>query len=316
MKLSISNLRKDFSTVRAVDGVSFEVREGEILGLLGPNGAGKTTTIRIILNILQADEGTVSYDGRPFSEQVRNTLGYLPEERGLYQKYRVLDTIAYFAELRGMTGNAARSEASRWLERFSLLPHQQARLEELSKGNQQKVQFIISIIHDPTVVILDEPFSGLDPVNQNLLNDVLLELRQRQKAIIFSTHQMDQAERLSDTLCLINKGRVVLSGPLHQIKQRYGRNTLHIEFSGDGSFLRTLPAVRRALVYQNSAELDLADGATPQQMIAALLPRLELNKFELVEPSLHSIFLMSVGASPENVASPAGTRTADLEKPA
>jgi ABC-2 type transport system ATP-binding protein len=304
VNLRISNLQKDFLTVRAVDRVSFEVRDGEILGLIGPNGAGKTTTIRIILNILQSDGGEVSYDGAPFSEGVRNALGYLPEERGLYQKYRLMDTIAYFAELRGLPGTEARKDAVRWLERFSLLPYQSSRVNELSKGNQQKVQFIISIIHDPSLVVLDEPFSGLDPVNQDLLKDVLLELRQKEKAIIFSTHQMDQAERLSDRLCLINKGKVLLSGPLHEIKQRYGRNTLRLDFHGDGSFLQALPGVRRALVYQNSAELELADGMTSQQIVALILPRLELSKFELVEPSLHSIFLEAVGTGAEGSAGP------------
>ncbi len=316
MNLRISNLRKDYSTVRAVDGVSFDVRQGEILGLLGPNGAGKTTTIRIILNILESDGGEVLYDGTPFSETIRNAIGYLPEERGIYQKYRLMDTIAYFAELRGITGAQARKEALRWLDRFSLLPYQSSRIDELSKGNQQKIQFIISIIHDPALVVLDEPFSGLDPVNQDILKDVLLELRQQQKAIIFSTHQMDQAERLSDTLCLINKGRVLLSGPLHQVKQRYGRNTLRLEFHGDGSFLQTLPRLRRALVYQNSAELELSDGATAQEIIPQLIPRLDLRKFELVEPSLHSIFLEAVGTHAEKTPAPGAVQPAARKEPA
>jgi len=312
--LRISNLRKDFSNVRAVDGVSFEVTPGEILGLLGPNGAGKTTTIRIILNILQADAGEVTYDGRPFSEEIRNTVGYLPEERGLYRKYRLLETIVYFAELRGMAAGAAVTEALRWLDRFSLLVYKNSRLEELSKGNQQKVQVIISIIHDPQLIVLDEPFTGLDPVNQILLKDVLLELRRNKKAIIFSTHQMEQAEKLSDTICLINKGRVILSGSLRDVKRQHGRNTVRLEFTGDASFLHTLAGVRKALVYQNTAELDLSDGATPQQVLAQVLSRVELRRFELVEPSLQSIFLEAVGARVEETPPPPLMVAASSEK--
>jgi ABC-2 type transport system ATP-binding protein len=293
--LKVSELRKEFANVVAVDGVSFEVQRGEVFGLLGPNGAGKTTTIRIVLNILQPDGGEVTYDGAQFSEAVRNIVGYLPEERGLYRKQKLFDTILYFAELRGMHLGTARGEASRWLERFDLLAYKSARVEELSKGNQQKVQFIISIIHDPALVILDEPFTGLDPVNQILLKDILLELRQRGKAIIFSTHQMDQAERLSDTLCLINRGRVVLGGAVRDVKKRYGKNSVHLEFSGDGSFMKDLPGVRRANVYRNTAELELSDHVKAQELLPQVISKVELRKFELVEPSLQSIFIDVVG---------------------
>jgi len=295
--LSAHHLRKHFSSVLAVDSVSFEVRRGEILGLLGPNGAGKTTTLRMILNILRPEAGEITYDGRKFSDQTRNTIGYLPEERGLYKKNRLLNTILYFAELRGMQRGPAKAEAYRWLQRFNLLTSKDRRLEELSKGNQQKVQFIIAIIHDPQFIILDEPFSGLDPVNQILFRDIFLELKERSKAVVFSTHQMDQAEKLSDTLCLIHRGRVVLSGTVKDVKKRYGRNSVYLEYEGNGEFLNSLAGVRSAIIYQNAAEIELAEGASMRSLMAQTMNRLELRKVELREPSLESIFIQTVGAS-------------------
>lgn len=295
--LKASALRKEFASVVAVDGVSFEVQRGQILGLLGPNGAGKTTTIRIILNILRPEGGTVLYSGRPFTREIRNTVGYLPEERGLYRKNKLLDTILYFASLKGMPSGKARAEAYRWLQRFNLLDSVRRKVEELSKGNQQKVQFISSIIHDPVLVVLDEPFSGLDPVNQVLFRDVLLELKEQGKAVIFSTHQMDQAEKLSDTLCLINRGRVVLDGTVREVKQRYGTNSVRVEFEGDGSFMAGLPGVRRSMLYKNAAELELADGERGQDLLRHLLGKVEVRKFEMVEPSLESIFIQVVGST-------------------
>jgi ABC-2 type transport system ATP-binding protein len=295
--LKASNLRKEFTSVLAVDGVSFDVQRGEILGLLGPNGAGKTTSIRIILNILQPDAGEVTYDGRKFSDPVRNQVGYLPEERGLYRKSKLWDTILYFAEIRGMSAGSAKTETYKWLQRFDLLSYKDKKVEELSKGNQQKVQFVTSIIHDPALIVLDEPFSGLDPVNQILLKDIFLELKQRGKAIIYSTHQMDQAEKLSDTLCLINRGRVVLSGNVHDVKKRYGKNSVLVEYDGDGTFLPLLPGVRRSNVYQNAAELELEDGVVPQVILSYLNGRIDIRKFEVLEPSLNSIFIHIVGGA-------------------
>jgi ABC-2 type transport system ATP-binding protein len=295
--LSVIALRKEFSSGIAVDGVSFEAGKGEVFGLLGPNGAGKTTTIRMILNILTPDSGKITYDGAVFSDDVRNTIGYLPEERGLYRKSKLLDTIMYFAVLRGMKRSAARSEAMVWLTRFSLTEFRDRKVEELSKGNQQKVQFICAVIHDPSIVILDEPFSGLDPVNQILFKDIFHELRGAGKTVVFSTHQMDQAEKLSDSLCLINRGRVVLGGTVRDVKRKYGTNSLHVEFSGDGAFMSGLPGVRRAILYGNAAELELEADARVQPLIGAMNSRVDLSKFELVEPSLQSIFLQTVGES-------------------
>jgi ABC-2 type transport system ATP-binding protein len=293
--LTASHLRKVFTTTVAVDDVSFEIRKGEIFGLIGPNGAGKTTTIRMLLNILEPDSGTITYDGAPFSEHIQDIVGYLPEERGLYRKSKLLDTITYFGELRGMKRSRARAKAFHWLERFNLAEYRDRKVEELSKGNQQKVQFIIAAIHDPRLLILDEPFSGLDPVNQILFKDIFQELKQAGKALVFSTHQMDQAERLSDALCLINRGKVVLDGTVRDVKRQYGKNSVHLEFDGDGAFMQSLPGVHRAIMYENAAELELVPGGQTREILASINGRVELRKFELREPSLESIFLQIVG---------------------
>jgi ABC-2 type transport system ATP-binding protein len=293
--LTVSHLRKEYDGLVAVDGISLKVQRGELFGLLGPNGAGKTTTIRTILNIIQPDAGEITFDGRPFTEEMWNIIGYLPEERGLYRKSKILNTILYFASLKGLSADQARPAALYWLERFDLKDVGHRKVEELSKGNQQKVQIICSILHKPQLLILDEPFSGLDPVNQILLKDILLELRQQNIAIIFSTHQMEQVEKMCDNICLINKGKIVLSGGLREIKKQYGTNSIRLEFDGDGSFLKTLPMVKRADVYQNYAELEVVDVGRSRELLNHLDNKLTLRKFEILEPSLHSIFVNVVG---------------------
>ncbi|HEY6193150.1 MAG TPA: ATP-binding cassette domain-containing protein [Bacteroidota bacterium] len=297
--LSVVGVRKAYSTVLAVDNVSLAVERGQILGLLGPNGAGKTTTIRMILNINPPDAGRITFDGREFTEATRDGVGYLPEERGLYRKSKVLNTILYFARLKRVEPAEAKRRAYDWLKRFDLLTAFDRRVEELSKGNQQKVQFIISIIHQPQLVILDEPFSGLDPVNQIVLKDILMELKQQGKAIIFSTHQMDQAEKLCDRICLINKGKVVLEGALGDVKNRYGKNTLLIEFTGDGSFIPSLEWVKSVHLYENFAEIELRDHERLPAIVRELAERLDLSKFEVTSPSLNAIFLGAVGSGNE-----------------
>lgn len=299
--LEVCNLRKEFDTVVAVDGVSLEVKRGELFGLLGPNGAGKTTTIRIVLSILQPDSGRILFDGKSFSPATWNIIGYLPEERGLYRKSKILSTILYFASLKGLSEQQAKPLALHWLDRFGLKENAYQKIEELSKGNQQKVQFIISILHRPHLLILDEPFSGLDPVNQILLKDILMELRQRNVAIVFSTHQMEQVEKMCDRICLINKGKIVLGGALRDVKKNYGKNSVHLEFDGDGSFLKALPGVRKADIYQNYAELELADIDRSNELLKKLDANLHLRKFEIVEPSLNSIFIDVVGGEPQRV---------------
>ncbi len=295
--LSVKNIRKEFSTVVAVDNVSFEVKRGEVFGLLGPNGAGKTTTIRTILNIIQPNRGDILFDGKPFDDAIRNKLGYLPEERGLYKKNKLLNTIIYFATLKGVPQTEARKRAYDWLKHLDLLPYADRKVEELSKGNQQKVQFIIAILHNPELVILDEPFSGLDPVNQIVLKDLFMELKDKGKAIIFSTHMMEQAEKLSDKICLINHGRVVIEGKLSEVKSRFGKNTVHIEFDGDAEFLRTTDGIDKLLLYENTAEFEISDHQVGTNLFALLTQKLKIRKYELIEPSLHSIFLSLVGGN-------------------
>lgn len=293
--LRVTNLRKEFETVVAVDGVSLEVQRGELFGLLGPNGAGKTTTIRTILNIIQPDSGEIKFDGRVFTPEMWNIIGYLPEERGLYRKSKIINTILYFAALKGIATKEAKPLAHQWLERFGLDDMAQRKVEELSKGNQQKVQLICSLIHHPELLILDEPFSGLDPVNQILLKDILMDLRTHNVAIIFSTHQMEQVEKMCDNICLINKGREVLGGALSEIKKKYGTNSVHVEFDGDGSFLKTIGFIKRADVYQNYAELELSDMEKSRELLSTINGKVALRKFEIVEPSLNSIFINVVG---------------------
>jgi ABC-2 type transport system ATP-binding protein len=293
--LKVKNLRKEYDNVVAVDGVSLEVNRGELFGLLGPNGAGKTTTIRTVLNIIQPDSGEITFNGKPFTKEMWNGIGYLPEERGLYRKSKIINTILYFASLKGYAAQQAKPLAYYWLERFGLKNEGHRKVEELSKGNQQKVQLILSILHRPELLILDEPFTGLDPVNQILLKDILLELRQQNTAIVFSTHQMEQVEKMCDNICLINKGKPVLSGQLYEIKKQYGTNSIHLEYEGDGEFLKSFSFIRRADIYQNYAELELTDISRSSELLASLNGKLSLRKFEIVEPSLNSIFINVVG---------------------
>jgi ABC-2 type transport system ATP-binding protein len=297
--IKAENLRKQYANVVAVDDVSLQVEPGKIFGLIGPNGAGKTTTIRMILNIITPDKGMVTFDGAKFDRNIQNRIGYLPEERGLYKKNKLLDTIVYFAGLRGMTGVGTKQKALEWLRRFNLEAYAKRKVEELSKGNQQKAQFITAILHDPDFVVLDEPFSGLDPVNQIVLKDILQELKQQGKAIIFSTHQMDSAEKLCDEICLINRGKIVLEGSLKEVKQKFGKNSVHVEFVGDGSFIQALPQVKNATVYENYAELQLNGAISSRELLSSILAKVEIRKFEFVEPSLNSIFLDVVGLPEE-----------------
>jgi ABC-2 type transport system ATP-binding protein len=298
--LEVLSLRKQFGTILAVDDVSFQVRQGQIFGLIGPNGAGKTTTIRMIMDIIQPDSGSVSVGGRIMNEQTKHLVGYLPEERGLYRKNRLINVITYFGMLKGMTAKQARDAALPKLEKFSLTQYLKRNVEELSKGNQQKVQFIISTLHSPVLLVLDELFSGLDPVNQLLMKEELLGLRNEGKAIIFSTHHMEQAEKLCDELLMIDHGRTVLHGSPTDIKTAYGRNALRVDFTGDGSVLRNLPGVQHADIAQNYAELTLHPDTRTNDVIEAMLASLELSSVARLTPSLHSIFIDIVGRPPEH----------------
>jgi len=294
--LSVRNVVKTFGDVRAVDGVSFSVRKGTITGLLGRNGAGKTTTIRMITGIFMPDAGTIEWLGGRNDMPFRDLIGYLPEERGLYKQMKIVELLLFLAEIKGKRGAAVRAAIDRWLERFQLTDRRDAKVEELSKGNQQKVQLIGTLLHDPDLIILDEPQSGLDPVNMVLVRNLLRDLRDEGRTILLSTHMMGEAERMADEIVLIHRGRVVLDGSILEVRSSFGRNTLHIEFEeGDGSFLAQLPQVRKASIESNSAQLILADGTDPNDILMAAVGRLRIRKFELATPSLEEIFIDKVG---------------------
>ncbi len=294
--LSIERISKNYKGgIRAVDDLSFTVEPGMVKGILGPNGAGKTTTIRMILNIIRPDAGQIVFNGQPVGEASKDFIGYLPEERGLYRKSTIHDALYYFASLKSIHGAEASRRINNWLERFELGGMGKRKVEELSKGNQQKVQFIASVLHNPSLLILDEPFSGLDPVNQLKFKDIVLSVRDEGKAIIFCTHQLESAEKICDSILLMNKGKAVLNGTVEQIKRSHGSNAIRMEFEGDANFVRSLPTVASADIYQNYAELNLVSGATLMDLIPNLLPHLKLTHIGTVQPSLLSIFIDTVG---------------------
>jgi ABC-2 type transport system ATP-binding protein len=296
--VSLRDLVKTFGTHRAVDGVSLEVTKGLIFGLIGPNGAGKTTTIRMMLDIIRPDSGEVRVLGLPAGDGVRDRIGYLPEERGLYRKTKVLEMLEFQGAIKGASPAAARREAAGWLDRLGLAEWKDRKVEDLSKGMQQKVQFVGAVLGKPELLILDEPFAGLDPVNQNLFKDAMLEINRAGATIIFSTHQMETAEKLCREIALINRGRIVLEGPLTAVKARFGRNSVLVEYDGDGGFLRALPGVARVDDYGGYREVRLRDGADPQALLRALVERVAVRRFEIVQPTLHNIFIEQVGEKP------------------
>jgi ABC-2 type transport system ATP-binding protein len=289
--IAIENVTKSYDAVTAVSAVSLKVPSGAILGLLGPNGAGKTTTIRMIMNILVPDEGSISVLGEPVTDSTREKIGYLPEERGLYPRMKVREIIVFLAALHGLTEAEAGRRANEWLDRLGLAEWSDKKLVDLSKGMQQKVQFITSVIHHPPVLILDEPFSGLDPVNAATVQEIMFEMRGQGCTIVLSTHRMEQVERLCDSICLIDKGRNVLDGELRVIKQSYGKNTLHIEFTGGDAFLNHA-GIGQITRLVNGVEAKLKPGADPQEILkAAVLSGARITRFELLEPSLNEIFI-------------------------
>ena len=296
--VSLRHLVKTFGTHRAVDDVSLEIASGIIFGLIGPNGAGKTTTIRMILEIFRPDSGEIRVLGLPSGNVARDRIGYLPEERGLYRKSKVLEMLEYQGSIKGLTPATARREASGWLDRLDLGDWKQRKVEELSKGMQQKVQFIGAILGRPGLLILDEPFSGLDPVNQNLFKDVILELNREGATVIFSTHVMETAERLCRDIALLNRGKIVLQGTLASVKSGFGKNSVLVEFEGDGSFLASLPGVARVDDYGRYREVRLHKDADPQTLLRAALEHGAVRRFEIVEPTLHNIFIEQVGGRP------------------
>lgn len=293
--IELKNVRKSYGRFVAVDDFSFNIEQGSVFGLLGPNGAGKTSTIRMMIGITAPDSGEIKVFGSPFQRKSLEKIGYLPEERGLYKRMKVLDQLVFLAELHGMPAEAARKKAVEWCERLEIAEKLQSKVEELSKGMQQKIQFVAALLHDPDLIIMDEPFYGLDPVNSGLLKDVLLEMKKRGKTILFSTHRMDQVEKLCDSICLINKGKAVLQGRLAEVKAQYGKNNVQIEYQGSGDFLEQKQLIGSYNNYGNYVEVRLAPGADPQTLLRMVAEKSRVSKFELMEPSLEEIFIDVVG---------------------
>lgn len=293
--ISLENVTKTYDGVTAVNAVNLQVREGAILGLLGPNGAGKTSTIRMVMNILVPDEGSIRVFGEAVNQKTRQSIGYLPEERGLYPRMEVRSVIVFLAALRGLSQAEAEKRTDEWLARLELSDWARKKVRDLSKGMQQKVQFISAVLHKPRLVILDEPFSGLDPVNAATIKDIMLELRAQGSTIVLSTHLMEQVERMCETICLIDKGHKVLDGDLRAIKQSYGKNTVRIEFAGPNGFL-SHPAIASVNRFGTGAEAKLKPGADAQDVLrAAVQSGARIDRFELLEPSLNDIFIEKTG---------------------
>jgi ABC-2 type transport system ATP-binding protein len=293
--VELINVRKSYGQQVAVKDLSMTIEAGKIFGLLGPNGAGKTSTIRMMIGITMPDSGEVRMFGQSFRRQHLDRIGYLPEERGLYRKMKVIDQLIFMAELHGVSSGNAAIKARQWCERLEIADSMQKKVEELSKGMQQKIQFIAALLHDPEFIIMDEPFAGLDPMNADLLKDVLLDLKRAGKTILFSTHRMDQAEKMCDSICLINRGEVVLKGELKEIKGRYGRNSVQIEYQGSSDFLQQDGLVQSFNNYGNYVEVRLVPGADTQKLLRLAAERCQVSKFELLEPSLNEIFKDVVG---------------------
>ncbi len=294
--LVLENVTKSFGKVRAVNDVSLRVPTGAIYGFLGPNGAGKTTTIRMIMSILYPDSGTIHVLGHTNPEAVKDRLGYLPEEKGLYKKMKAADLIAYFGRLKGMARSDARARAVSMLEAFGLGEWAERKCEALSKGMGQKVQILATLVHGPRLVILDEPFSGLDPVNVEIVQDLILGMKREGRTVIFSTHVMEQAEKTCDSVMLIHRGQKILDGSLSTVKS-VGPQTILIDYDGDGSVLRELPGIARLNDSGKHAELRLADGADSQAILERLVGRIAIRRFDTREPSLHEIFVRAVGGA-------------------
>jgi len=299
--LEVRNLTKKFDKITAVDNVSFEVPDGSIFGLIGRNGAGKTTTIRMMMGIYLPDNGEVVLRGVKVGQEFKNNAGYLPEERGLYKKMKVLDTLLYFAELKGKSGKEIQRRAEDYLQRFDLYDRRFSKIEDLSKGNQQKIQFITTILHDPEFIILDEPFSGLDPINTNLLKDIILELKQKKKVIIFSTHLIDYAEKMCDYVAIIDHGKLILKGPLDEIKSKYAKRNVSLTYEGDISFLKGHPIVEKVEDFGNTTGIRLKEANKTQELLKLLIEKnVIIKKFDANDISLHEIFIELVGKDDEN----------------
>jgi ABC-2 type transport system ATP-binding protein len=293
--VELQHVRKAYDTKIAVADLSFKIEPGSMFGLLGPNGSGKTSSIRMMIGITVPDSGTVTLFGQPFTRAHLARIGYLPEERGLYKKMKVMDQLIFLGQLHGLDAPTASKRAHAWAEKMEISGAIHKKTEELSKGMQQKIQFIAALLHEPDLIVMDEPFSGLDPVNATLLQDTLVDLRKQGRTILFSTHRMDQVEKLCDNICLIHNSHLVLSGAMREIKSRYPANRVVMNFEGDASFLNH-PAIESAKNYSGHAEIKLRDGADAQVLLAAAAAKARITRFEVMEPTLEDIFIEVVGS--------------------
>ncbi|HJM95902.1 MAG TPA: ATP-binding cassette domain-containing protein [Candidatus Marinimicrobia bacterium] len=293
--LKLANISKQYDGVRAVDQVSFAVQKGDIYGFLGPNGAGKTTTIRMIMGIIQPDSGSIEISDNNMENLGRQIIGYLPEDRGLYQKQKLGEIIVYFGLLRGLEKTAAKAKAAEWLERFGLGDQQKRKVEELSKGNQQKVQFILSLVHDPTLLILDEPFTGLDPLNQLLLKEIIQEKRKAGTTILFSTHQMEQVERLCNNICLINQGRIIVEGALESIQAAHQSNAVEVVFTGELNKEIAQVYFNEVVITESKISGILKDDSS--SFLRWINDQVSVESFQVKTPSLEQIFIEEVRAA-------------------
>jgi ABC-2 type transport system ATP-binding protein len=292
--VELAGVSKAYENKVAVNNLSLSIEAGQMFGLLGPNGAGKTSSIRMMMGITIPDSGRVSLFNKPFERQSLDRVGYLPEERGLYKKMKVLDQLVFFGRLHGVLPEDARKRATDWAKRMEIDYTLDKKTEELSKGMQQKIQFIATVLHDPGLIVMDEPFSGLDPVNAVLVERTLLELRAEGKAILFSTHRMDQVEKLCDAICLVNNGQALLSGTMREIKSRYERDRIIVEFEGSADFLKS-DEIAEAKNFSGHAEIRLKPHGNAQKLLREASAMATIYRFELVEPSLEEIFIRTVG---------------------
>ena len=292
--LDLVNVTKRYDAITAVDSLSLRIEPGGVFGLLGPNGAGKTTTIRMIMGVIEPDEGGVRIFGEPFRERHKDLIGYLPEERGMYRKMKILEHLVFLGEIKGLSAGVARERARKWLDRLDLGAWADKTVESLSKGMQQKVQFIATVLHEPKLILLDEPFTGLDPINAQVLKDIIEELQAAGRTVVLSTHLMEQVEKLCKRICLIHKGKKVLEGALADIKMSFGRNVVTIRFSGDKAHLERHASVERVRAFGQELTVTLAAGTDTNSFLAYALSGGRVEKFEIGEVSLHDIFISKV----------------------
>ena len=294
MKIEIQNVTKNFKNRSAVSNLSFSINEGQIVGLLGPNGAGKTTTLRMILNILRPDFGSILFDDQQINKQIRNQIGYLPEERGLYQKYSVMDVVIYFGRLKNLTRRKSHVETVRLLDSFQMIDYLEEPVGHLSKGLQQKLQFLVSLIHNPDVLILDEPMWGLDPINQEMINQKLTDLKNEGKSILLSTHQLAEAETMCDNFILVNHGQVVLKGTLEQIRKNFYKDLIVVETVGDPKILKDIPNIRHIDFMEKAANIYTEGSDSARNIMQEIVRRVDIVRMEKHKPSLHNIFMKTI----------------------